>query len=94
MGIPYMNRILPVGAATAPRPAAPAHQPVPEAPQPAAVPPPPNPSMRLDPTLGVVVMEFRNGSDQVQRSVPSEPELEAYRLAQRIGLKLDASGAG
>jgi len=89
-----MNLILPVGTAGAPRPAAQAHQPVPGAPPPAAVPPPPNPSLRLDPTLGVVVMEFRNGSDQVQRSVPSEPELQAYRLAQRIGLKLDGSGPG
>lgn len=89
-----MNPILPVGGAVPPRTAAPARQAPPEAPPPTAAPPPPNPSMRLDPTLGVVVMEFRNGSDEVQRSVPSEPELEAYRLAQRIGLKLDASGSG
>lgn len=89
-----MNPILPVGVAPASRASPPASQHAPGTPAPAAVPPPPNPSMRLDPTLGVVVMEFRNGSDQVQRSVPSEPELEAYRLAQRIGLKLDASGSG
>jgi hypothetical protein len=31
--------------------------------------------------------EFCNGSDHVQRSLPSEPELQAYRLAQRIGSK-------
>lgn len=89
-----MNPILPVSGAAPARAATPAFQAAAEVPPPAAVPPPPNPSMRLDPTLGVVVMEFRNGSDQVQRSVPSEPELEAYRLAQRIGLKLDASGSG
>ncbi len=83
-----MNPILPVGAGPAFRASVQAPQPAPGIPPPAAVPPPPNPSMRLDPALGVVVMEFRNGSDQVQRSVPSEPELEAYRLAQRIGLKL------
>jgi hypothetical protein len=89
-----MNPILPVGAAAAPRPAAPALQPAPEVPRPATVPPPPNPSLRLDPALGVVVMEFRNGSDHVQRSMPSEPELQAYRLAQRIGLKLGDSRGG
>lgn len=87
-----MNPILPVGAASVPRASIQTPQPAPGTPPPAAVPPPPNPSMRLDPILGVVVMEFRNGSDQVQRSVPSEPELQAYRLAQRIGLELDRSG--
>lgn len=87
-----MNPVLPAGAAL--RPASPAPAPAPVTPPLAAVPPPPNPSRRLDPALGVVVMEFRNGSDQVQRSVPSEPELQAYRLAQRIGLKIDGSGAG
>lgn len=55
----------------------------------AGPPPPPNPRLRLEPALGVVVIEFRNGSEQIQRSVPSEPELQAYRLAQRIGRKLD-----
>lgn len=87
-----MNPILPVGAASVPRASIQTPQPAPGTAPPAAVPPPPNPSMRLDPILGVVVMEFRNGSDQVQRSVPSEPELQAYRLAQRIGLELDRSG--
>ena len=86
-----MNPILPVGAAAV-RPVTQVHRQPASAPPPlSAVPPPPNPSMRLDPTLGMVVMEFRNGSDEVQRSVPSETELQAYRLAQRIGRKLDAS---
>jgi hypothetical protein len=52
-----MNPILPAGAAPG---SAPALQ--------APGGPPPNPSLRLDPILGVMVMEFRNGSDQVQRS--------------------------
>jgi hypothetical protein len=88
-----MNPILPVRAAMAPKSATQVRDPAAGPPtQIPAEPPPPNPSLRLEPILGVVVMEFRNGSDRVQRSVPSEPELQAYRLAQRIGLKLDESG--
>jgi len=45
----------------------------------------PNPRLRLDPALGVVVMEFRGAADDVVRSLPNEQELRAYRLAQRTG---------
>lgn len=50
-----------------------------------AVPMGPNPRLRLDPALGVVVMEFRGAADHVVRSLPNEQELRAYRLAQRTG---------
>jgi hypothetical protein len=41
----------------------------------------PNPSLRLDPALGLVVMEFR---DQAGRTatLPTERQLEAYRSAR------------
>jgi hypothetical protein len=39
----------------------------------------PNPSLRLDPALGLVVIEFRNHAGVVSRSIPSQRELEAYQ---------------
>ena len=43
----------------------------------------PNPRLRLDPALGIVVMEFLDGEGKVARSAPSAAQLEAYRNAQR-----------
>jgi hypothetical protein len=40
----------------------------------------PNPSLRLDASLGLVVLEFRN-ADGTSRTIPSERELKAYRNA-------------
>lgn len=37
----------------------------------------PNPSMRIEPTLGMVVFELRDGAGEVTRSVPTERELRA-----------------
>ena len=39
----------------------------------------PNPSLQLDPALGLVVIEFRNNSGTVTDSIPSERQLEAYQ---------------
>jgi hypothetical protein len=39
----------------------------------------PNPSLQLDPALGLVVIEFRNDSGAVTDSIPSERQLEAYQ---------------
>lgn len=39
----------------------------------------PNPSLQLDPALGLVVIEFRNDSGAVTESIPSERQLEAYQ---------------
>lgn len=55
------------------------------APAPAPAPPPsaprvPNPVLRLDPALGLVVLEFRNRAGEL-RTIPNERELRAYRQA-------------
>jgi hypothetical protein len=42
----------------------------------------PNPSQRLDPALGLVVIEFRDASGNVTDSIPTERQLQAYRLHQ------------
>jgi hypothetical protein len=40
----------------------------------------PNPTIRMDPALGIVVLEFRDQRGSV-RSIPTERELDAYRQA-------------
>lgn len=45
----------------------------------------PNPSLRIEPSLGLVVFELRDGAGQVTRSVPTERELRAYRTAALRG---------
>lgn len=45
----------------------------------APAPPAPNPVLRLDPALGLVVMEFRDGAGNVTTSVPTLRQIEAYR---------------
>ena len=40
----------------------------------------PNPQMRLDPALGLVVIEFRDTSGAVTTSIPSQRQLSAYRM--------------
>lgn len=52
---------------------------------PAAPPIGPNPRLRLDPALGVVVMEFLDSAGKVARSTPTEAQLRAYRQAQITG---------
>jgi hypothetical protein len=39
----------------------------------------PNPTLHLDPALGLVVIEFRNGAGQVTTSIPSQSQLLAYQ---------------
>jgi hypothetical protein len=41
----------------------------------------PNPSLRLDPALGIVVMEFRDSTGGIAATLPTERELAAYRAA-------------
>ena len=43
-----------------------------------------NPSMRLDPSLGLVVLEFRNAQGQLDHSLPTQRELDAYHQAGRV----------
>lgn len=85
-----MTSISPLRAAPLPSP-----RPAPDIPQPsapAAVPPGPNPSLRIEPVLGVVVFEVRDAAGEVVRSVPTERELRAYRVAALRGGEPNASG--
>ena len=50
----------------------------------------PNPTLRLDPTLGLVVIEFHNQSGHVTTSIPGARQLDAYRTARELAAPLDA----
>ena len=39
----------------------------------------PNPTLQLDPALGLVVMQFRTGDDGATTSIPTPRQLAAYR---------------
>lgn len=39
----------------------------------------PNPTVYLDPRLGIVVIEMRDGAGKVTSSIPTQRQLEAYR---------------
>ena len=40
----------------------------------------PNPTLRLDAALGIVIIEFRNAAGEIADSIPTQQQLEAYRL--------------
>jgi hypothetical protein len=42
----------------------------------------PNPSLAIDPSLGIVVMEFRDHDGAVAATLPTRRELDAYRIAR------------
>ena len=67
----------------------------PSQPESAATPSPiANPSLRLDPALGIVVLEFRNGAGAVTTSIPSQRQLQAYqRWAQTHSGQAPRDGA-
>jgi hypothetical protein len=46
-----------------------------------------NPRMRIEPSLNLVVLEFRDAEGTLARSIPSPQEIDAYRS----GLKDDAA---
>ena len=82
--IPPIGQGLPVG----PR----AHAPTAAPSQPHHAAPPvgagqamPNPTLRLDPTLGLVVIEFRDERGAVKNSFPTERQLAAYRASANTG---------
>lgn len=52
---------------------------------PAAASTAPNPSLRMDPELGLVVLEFRNLQGEAAATIPTRRELDAYRRAVRTG---------
>ncbi len=41
-----------------------------------------NPALRLDASLGLVVIEFRDGAGAITHSIPSQRQMEAYRTHQ------------
>jgi hypothetical protein len=45
----------------------------------------PNPSLRLDGALGMVIIEFHAESGAVTTSIPTERQLQAYRVWERTG---------
>lgn len=46
---------------------------------------PPNPALRMDPELGLVILEFRDRRGEVAATIPTSRELDAYRRAARAG---------
>ena len=44
----------------------------------------PNPTLRLDPTLGLVVIEFHNSAGGLTQSIPGQRQLDAYRTALQL----------
>jgi len=49
----------------------------------------PNPTLRLDPVLGLVVIEFHNSAGELTHTIPGQRQLDAYRMARELN---DASG--
>ncbi len=43
----------------------------------------PNPTLRLDPGLAIVVIEFRDETGTVRSTIPTEQQLDAYRSWER-----------
>ncbi len=70
-------------AAPIPGTAPPVNQQPPATSAPPPVQPFANPSLRLDTGLGLVVIEFRNDSGTVTHSIPSQQQLEAYKLHEK-----------
>ncbi|BDG73567.1 hypothetical protein [Roseomonas fluvialis] len=53
------------------------------APPPAAAPATPNPRLRLDGSLGMVVIEFRDAVGDVANTIPTPRQIAAYRAAAK-----------
>jgi len=62
--------------------------------QPSTMPALANPSLRLDPALGLVVLEFHSDSGAVTTSIPSELQLEAYQRWTQTGIGAPPGGMG
>jgi hypothetical protein len=90
------NRIQPLAPSIAapdpPRPVAPqadmAESKVPQSPG-------PNPALRVDPQLGIVVLEFQNAQGKTTSSLPTERVLAEYRRSgHAAGTEPDGVAAG
>lgn len=60
------------------------------APPPPSASPMPNPQLRLDAALGLVVIEFRDEAGTITTSIPSQRQLNAYRMWEQN--RLNPSG--
>jgi hypothetical protein len=49
-----------------------------------------NPLMRIDPALGIVVLEFRDRAGDISDSIPTQRELKAYHDAAQAGVTPEA----
>jgi hypothetical protein len=50
--------------------------------------------MRIDPDLGMVVIEFRDAAGRVSVSLPTPREIEAYRASIKLGAEMPADVKG
>ncbi len=73
--MPFATSIAPASASRAIAPIAPT------APAPKPLQRTPNPQLRLDPVLGLLVVEIRDASGAVVASIPTARQLAAYRAA-------------
>lgn len=55
---------------------------------------PPNPSIRIDPALGIAVIEVRDSTGKVTMSVPTERELEAYQRDAKRSQRTEKPASG
>jgi hypothetical protein len=78
-----------IGRAGAETRAAPYFQP-PVAKQPVSAPAIANPSLRLDPALGLVILQFHSDTGAPTTSIPSERQLEAYQRWTQTGIGTSA----
>jgi hypothetical protein len=53
---------------------------------PARAQPLPNPTLRLEPELGIIIIEFRNNEGAVVNSLPTPHQIAEYRRHAGIGV--------
>jgi hypothetical protein len=82
-----------IGSDAAETRAAPYFQP-PVAEQPVSAPAIANPSLRLDPALGLVVLQFHSDTGAPTTSIPSERQLEAYQRWTQTRIGTPPAGMG
>jgi hypothetical protein len=85
LSVPRIAATAAAGEVARPHGGAPAEKPHADKPgaHPAASKALPNPTLRLDPGLAIVVIEFRDEAGAVRSSIPTEQQLDAYRAWDR-----------
>lgn len=53
----------------------------------------PNPSMHIDPELGMVVIEYHDAEGKLTGSLPTPRQLDAYRLTMQTPFSAQAAPA-